>query len=588
MTILLSQIPGISDLPDSLFKHDNPALGMLITRISGNAAFGMVHLEVFDGIYINGDTVPLPISPIDHYVYSRSECIYLWNNDVSTNPNTGWIQSGSGSLYFCEWDVNQTTGQVFSLEWYRTNGSGGSRSQTNDGHIHVYTIGQRQRASIYLTAPLPTYNVISEANIATDKALIDTTVHIPLNQNAKFACINHEVFYCGEFYNGQQVPLPSMVSPYDSYNYAYSEAVFIGCYRWTTLGNAATVTQPEETFGQMGPFYYSIDSTGHVTVGVWTSDNDSNKYNVPTFGRIAVFAFCIRSATPVSYSALANQFTEQVIGTFQSGKALRASQLLQLKRNIDEALITPEWFLSQHANGDTIPTPVSPIDGYAYSYSECTFLWVWATTMNCNDGTGHRLPVFYGGINATTHVLGTSCWRLNSHYVHDFDFMNRVNILTIARRGAATALTSGSANVSSPSDISTSTLVPGTDSDAYLLTFDMGGGRTTPPASNESLLRHIVGGNLTSVTLDAGLTKSLGGTRTAPTNPYAITINKTTGGVTSSIGSINFAAGANVATFTMASAQTLIPGDVLEFLGATAADATIRGIYFTISGIRNQ
>ena len=37
MAITLSQIPGLSDLPDSLFKHENPAMGMLITRLSGNA-----------------------------------------------------------------------------------------------------------------------------------------------------------------------------------------------------------------------------------------------------------------------------------------------------------------------------------------------------------------------------------------------------------------------------------------------------------------------------------------------------------------------------------------------------------------------
>jgi hypothetical protein len=596
MAIQLTQIPGFSDLPDSLFHHDNPALSMLITRLSANAEFGMVHLEVFDGIYINGDTVPLPISPIDGYVYGRSECLYAWNNDVSTDPNTGWITSGSGSLFFCVWDVDQTTGKVYSLEWYRNGGSGASRSQTNDGHIHVYTIAQRQRPSI-IVATSPTYTAISESLIATDKALIDTTLFIPLNEDAKFSCVNHEVFYCGEFYTGQTIPLSTIKSAYDGYQYSYAEAAFIGCYRWTTQGNYVdpttglpAVLQPPESFGQMGPFQYSINATtGAVSCNVWFQDDNGGYGYLGTYGRIAVFAFCKRSATPASYSAVANQFAELLIGTFQSGGTLRASNVLKLKRNIDEALITPEFFgPTQYGNGNTVPLPVSPVDGYAYARNELTYLWVWADTMNNLDGggsrVGHRMPVFYGGIDPNTGVITTSCWRLNSHYVHDYDNLNIINVLTIARRGKAAVPPSGSTAANAPSDIGTSTLQPGSDVDAYNVSFDMGSARNVPPAANESLLKHVVGGNLTSVSLDAGLHYSYGGCRTAPAGAYTIAINKNG----TAIGSINFAASATAATFTMASAQTLVPGDVLEFLGSATPDAAILGIYFTISGIRYQ
>jgi hypothetical protein len=322
---------------------------------------------------------------------------------------------------------------------------------------------------------------------------------------------------------------------------------------------------------------------------VWFQDDNGGYGYLGTYGRIAVFAFCKRSATPTTYSAVANQFAELLIGTFQSGGTLRASNVLKLKRNIDEALITPEFFgPTQYGNGNTVALPVSPIDGYTYARNELTYLWVWADTMNNLDGSGsrvgHRMPVFYGGIDPNTGVITTSCWRLNSHYVHDYDNLNIINVLTIARRGKAAVPPGSSAAVGPPSGISTVTTQPGVDVDAYNVSFDMGAARNVPPAANESLLKHVVGGNLTSVSLDAGLHYSYGGCRTAPAGAYTIAINKNG----TAIGSINFTASSTAATFTMASAQTLVPGDVLEFLGSATPDAAILGIYFTMSGIRYQ
>jgi hypothetical protein len=124
--------------------------------------------------------------------------------------------------------------------------------------------------------------------------------------------------------------------------------------------------------------------------------------------------------------------------------------------------------------------------------------------------------------------------------------------------------------------------VPETAGGPYAITFDMGGGRTTPPATSESLLRHVIPSNLTQVALPSGLTGSYADCRTAPTGAYSITIKKNG----TSIGSINFAASSTTATFTFTSSQTLVTGDLIEFVGGTA-DPTILGIYFTISGLRS-
>lgn len=120
-----------------------------------------------------------------------------------------------------------------------------------------------------------------------------------------------------------------------------------------------------------------------------------------------------------------------------------------------------------------------------------------------------------------------------------------------------------------------------TPTQPYAITFDMGGGRTNPPSTSESLLRHVISANLTTVTLPSGLTGSVFKNRAVPTGSYSITINKNG----SSIGSINFAASGATATFTFSSLQTFSPGDIVELVGGTA-DLTILGIYGTLSATR--
>jgi hypothetical protein len=118
----------------------------------------------------------------------------------------------------------------------------------------------------------------------------------------------------------------------------------------------------------------------------------------------------------------------------------------------------------------------------------------------------------------------------------------------------------------------------------YAITFDMGGGRVTPPATSESLLRHIIGGGLTNVSFASGLSGSYARARTASAGTYTITINKIVSGVTTSIGTITFSTSAT-GSFTFSSTVTLSPGDVVEFVSGTA-DASIVGIHITMQGTR--
>jgi hypothetical protein len=340
--------------------------------------------------------------------------------------------------------------------------------------------------------------------------------------------------------------------------------------------------QPPENYGQMGPFFASVSCTGSVSLTDNKNDNNANVTFPPNYGLVAVFAFCRRSGSPGPL-ATSTGLAELAMTTFQSGVTLRASNVQQLEANIREAVLTPEFFgPTTYSNGGTVPQPTSPIDGYTYQRSELDYIWVWAGTLNMTPNGG-RLPVFYGAVDPTSGAVSLHTWRLASHYVDDHDD-GQATIITVGRRGRVVPTAVSGSVTSSPSDIGTSTLQPGTDIDAYAITFDMGGGRTTVPGASESLLRHAIPSNLTSVTLAAGLSGSVGGCRTAPTG--SVTINITVNGT--SVGSINFAAAATTATFTLSATQTLSPGAILEFIAPATADATILGIFWTLSGLRNQ
>lgn len=84
-------------------------------------------------------------------------------------------------------------------------------------------------------------------------------------------------------------------------------------------------------------------------------------------------------------------------------------------------------------------------------------------------------------------------------------------------------------------------------------------------------------------TLPAGLTGSVGYAGTAPT--AAATFTLTRNGL--SIGTVNFALGANTATFTFTTDRSFVAGDRLGLIAQTTADATMADIAITLKGARD-
>lgn len=578
MSLSLNNIPGFSDLPNSSLAEDTPALAIYLNRISQNAAFGMVRMEIFFGKYVDGDTVGLPVSGADGYNYSREELTYAWSIATTVNPTSHWI-TGPDSLWFGAWLVDQNTGLVSSLEAYRKSGSHPDQANSHDGVLGVFTIAQRLKTTILIAGQLNAYTDIPDSDLVTDVPLNQSLIR-QLNINSKFAAVNGEVICMGEFKAGDTVPRP--VSPADGYQYTYAETFFHFSWRWTV--NGSTFTQPDLSLGQLDRIAASVSSVGVVNTGVFYKGSGAPAL-ASGHGRITVFAFCSRSDLIDTIPSLSNAFAEIDSETFMPGEDLRASVALQINKNIREAVCSPEFFGPANYNsGDTVPLPTSTLDGYPYSRSEIAYIWDWAHTTPQSTGQHYRLPAFLANINSATGVVTITVWRLppGGPYVTEpsGDSDDAIRVLVVGIRGASQP-SLPAPTTTAPGDAGTTVVDNGAaDIQPYGIPFDTGDG--TVPVANQSLLRHIIAGDLTSAVFASGLPDSAFKSRVAATASYTVTIKKNG----SSIGSFNFAIGATSAAVTFSSPVTCVPGDEIEFVGQATPDTTLAGIYGTMSGTR--
>jgi hypothetical protein len=453
MGLTLSAPPGFNDLSDSALAVNSPALGIQLAKVYENSVFSKVRTEVFSDVYSNGQTVSLPVSTRDGYAYSRSELMYFWTVRNSADPSSLWM-SAKDSLGYAAWLVDQNTGQVYCDEWYRRSGTHADVTHTNDGILQVWTIAQRQRGNLALAAS-PSYSGITASWIGLDKPLTQQLAQ-GLNRDAKFAVLNHEVFYLGEYTNGQTVTLPT--SPEDGHHYTAAECKFMLSWRWTSTGSVVPMQAPPLGFGQLAPMKASINSSGVVSCSVAVIDASSNLNTFTSLGRVAAFAFCQRTGTPGTITPAATSFAELNFDEFMPGADLPFPNLTQIVNNILEGLLTPEFFgPTTHANGDTIAVPTSAIDGEVYARSELQYLWFWSDTTN-QTGSNLRLPLFNGHIDPLTGVVTLHVWRLppGADPIDDNDSLARISVLIVATRKAQAPAALAAPTTSAPADLGTS------------------------------------------------------------------------------------------------------------------------------------
>lgn len=111
---------------------------------------------------------------------------------------------------------------------------------------------------------------------------------------------------------------------------------------------------------------------------------------------------------------------------------------------------------------------------------------------------------------------------------------------------------------------------------AHSTAAEVGGFNGGLPPANAVLLRYITP---RPFNLPAGLPRSQAYLAVAPTVAAAVFNVRKNGG---SVGSLDFAVGANVATFTLATAVAFAPGDRLEIVAPNPANATAADLSFSL------
>lgn len=149
--------PGAVDLPDSNLATDQPLTDYSLTKISNNAKFAAVRPETFYGWYKDGETVQIPTSPVDGYVYSRQELEYevaAWDsrppasgqaaNGAIAKPPRATVNSAAGTLFDMFFyveeknDANPGLAHCFVSYW-----DNGTEHQTSSGMVKVRAIATR-------------------------------------------------------------------------------------------------------------------------------------------------------------------------------------------------------------------------------------------------------------------------------------------------------------------------------------------------------------------------------------------------------------------------------------------------------------
>ncbi|MGH9356763.1 MAG: hypothetical protein ACRD10_11595 [Terriglobia bacterium] len=151
-----NSVPGFFDLSDSAIAGNQPLTDDSLQKISHNAKFAAVRCEIiYMGFYASGNTVPTPVSPVDGYTYSRSECMFIPTLVSTRAPAPGFIvgqanfptlansDSYSGNLIAApyELDINDATGLVTCQVYGSTNGA------QPQGTVKVYAVCQRSSLS---------------------------------------------------------------------------------------------------------------------------------------------------------------------------------------------------------------------------------------------------------------------------------------------------------------------------------------------------------------------------------------------------------------------------------------------------------
>lgn len=287
MAFFLSERFGLVDQPSASLVSGNPLFDWEVEKIINDASFGTEAIEVFYGEYTNGQTVPLPISPIDRYPFSRSECFYLAEHRL-TYSATNNRPSAAGQILQTYAGVDPSTGQVASSVAYYV--QGGGQTNTNDGLVGVFTFAIRGWGDpAFKLATQPSFTDIPNSSFALDQPLTQTLLR-QLNDNARRAPVSTEIFF------NAAVPIQSITRFNGIVSCVTASAHGLAVGRKVLV----QIFGGDPTFGGLFTVATAVD-LNHLT---WAQPGPDSLVAAPPTGRITIYQYQNGDTVPLPTSSV--------------------------------------------------------------------------------------------------------------------------------------------------------------------------------------------------------------------------------------------------------------------------------------------
>jgi len=274
-------------------------------------------------------------------------------------------------------------------------------------------------------------------------------VHLArINSNAAFGLVRMECFIAN-YHDGETVPLPT--SSIDGYKYDRSELTYIWGIQNSVQPETGWITGPDSLwFGA-----WVVDqATGTITCREWYRRSGQNDdAAISHDGTLAVFTIAQRQRNTLIVSSPLNSYNDVSSGSLGSGGSY-GNVAAQLNTNAKFGALNMECFyMGEFVDGQTVGTPVSPADGYAYSRAQTTLVFCWRWTALASGfaapdlSLGQLGPILASVNQSTGAVSVTVNWydegnqTLTPH--HDY---GRIAVFAFAHRHNLINTLGGTAN----------------------------------------------------------------------------------------------------------------------------------------------
>lgn len=402
-----SAIPTFTDVLNSTLVADQPLTTDTIKAIHHNALYSIVRCEWQDmGYYTSGAQIPTPVSPVDGYVYSYAETIYIPIFGSSRSPSTfagapivaspaGLIRDSNGivTVFLTTPITTLAAGQTVTIL--------NSTSVTGTNFNGTYTILSVISSTEFTYQQSPSLGPDTGGGVT---ATWPNHTSLPLGYAILDSNGNVEVVVSisGDGNTGSSVPTwnstlyGNTTDNHVTWRNMGANGAFIAFMNGQTSFPQLSSTNASGAKGNMilFPYVLKVDSSGILTSQVYFDTSGLSNQ-----GTVHIIAVGQRNLNSLTFAEGIPQFVEIDNKDLRGGSFLNQSKIQQMNSNAKFAAVRMEVFSGYYADGDTVLTPHSPVDGYVYDRSELMHIPILASS---------RQPASHTAGQSTFPVLANS------------------------------------------------------------------------------------------------------------------------------------------------------------------------------------